>query len=179
MQLLQSPASPFVRKVLVTLHETGQLDDVDMVDIATTPIAPDPALISANPLGKIPALMRSEEMTEVYGYRSAAEMLALDNPPTGFLVSSMITAIGVRRAIHEAGLEMGRDVSVITHDDDLGYLRNGHDVPIFTATRSSVRLAGMRAAEMLLDLIRNPARAPLTQLMEAELIIGSSTGPAQ
>ncbi|MBW4983871.1 substrate-binding domain-containing protein [Mameliella sp. CS4] len=126
-----------------------------------------------------PALMRSEEMTEVYGYRSAAEMLALDNPPTGFLVSSMITAIGVRRAIHEAGLEMGRDVSVITHDDDLGYLRNGHDVPIFTATRSSVRLAGMRAAEMLLDLIRNPARAPLTQLMEAELIIGSSTGPAQ
>ncbi|BBU56736.1 LacI family transcriptional regulator [Mameliella alba] len=126
-----------------------------------------------------PALMRSEEMTEVYGYRSAAEMLALDTPPTGFLVSSMITAIGVRRAIHEAGLEMGRDVSVITHDDDLGYLRNGHDVPIFTATRSSVRLAGMRAAEMLLELIRNPAHAPLTQLMEAELIIGSSTGPAQ
>jgi LacI family transcriptional regulator len=37
----------------------------------------------------------------------------------------------------------------------------------------------MRAAEMLLELIRNPAHAPLTQLMEAELIIGSSTGPAQ
>ena len=91
----------------------------------------------------------------------------------------MITAIGVRRAIHEAGLQMGRDVSVITHDDDLGYLKNGHDVPIFTATRSSVRSAGAKAAEMLLHLIRNPGSPHLTQLMEAELIIGSSTGPAQ
>ncbi|MBV7392899.1 LacI family DNA-binding transcriptional regulator [Mameliella sediminis] len=125
-----------------------------------------------------PALMRSGEMTEVYGYRSARDMLALDDRPTGFLVSSMITAIGVRRAIHEAGLEMGRDVSVITHDDDLGYLGNGHEVPIFTATRSSVRVAGMTAAELLLDLIRNPGQPPLTRLMEAELIIGSSTGPA-
>ncbi|WP_417208360.1 substrate-binding domain-containing protein [Antarctobacter sp.] len=126
-----------------------------------------------------PALMRSDEMTEVFGYRCARDMLRSDAPPTAFLVSSMITAIGVRRAIHEAGLEMGRDVSVITHDDDLGYLKNGDDVPIFTATRSSVRSAGAKAAEMLLHLIRNPGSPPLTQLMEAELIIGTSTGPAQ
>ncbi len=126
-----------------------------------------------------PALMRSEEMTEIYGHRSAHEMLAMEEPPTAFLVSSMIVAIGVRRAIHEAGLEMGRDISVITHDDDLSYLKNGQDVPIFTATRSSVRTAGMNAAGMLLKQIRNPGGPPLTQLMEAELIIGSSTGPLQ
>lgn len=130
-------------------------------------------------IGADPALMRSEEMTEVFGYRSAHDMLRAEVPPTAFLVSSMITAIGVRRAIQEAGLQMGRDVSVITHDDDLGYLKNGDDVPLFTATRSSVRSAGMKAAEMLLRLIRNPECSPLTQLLEAELIIGSSTGPAQ
>lgn len=125
-----------------------------------------------------PALMRAEEMTEVYGFRSAREMLGMDAPPTAFLVSSMITALGVRRAVHDAGLELGQDISVITHDDDLGYLKNGHDVPIFTATRSSVRAAGARAAEMLLQQIRMPGQPPLTELMEAELIIGSSTGPA-
>lgn len=125
-----------------------------------------------------PALMRSEEMTEIYGFRSAVDMLNMDDPPSAFLASSMITAIGVRRAIHDAGLEMGRDISVITHDDELGYLQNGHDVPIFTAIRSSVRVAGARAAEMLLHQIRDPGGAPLTQMMEAELIIGSSTGPA-
>lgn len=63
MQLLQSPASPFVRKVKVTLHETGQLDDVEMVDVTASPMTPDPALISANPLGKIPALMRVDGPT--------------------------------------------------------------------------------------------------------------------
>lgn len=136
------------------------------------------AALAGRGIAADPALMRTQEMTEVYGYRSAREMLALDAPPTAFLVSSMITAIGVRRAINEAGLAMGRDVSVITHDDDLGYLKNGDEVPIFTATRSSVRTAGMRAAQMLLQQIRTPGRPPLTQLLEAELIIGTSTGPA-
>lgn len=125
-----------------------------------------------------PALMRSGEMTEINGYRSARAMLDGAKPPTAFLVASMIGAIGVRRAIEESGLTMGRDISVITHDDDLGYLRNGHEVPIFTATRSPVRAAGTKAAEMLLQLIRDPRRRPLTHMMEAELIIGASTGPA-
>ena len=124
-----------------------------------------------------PALMRSAEMTEVYGYRSAREMLAMANPPTAFLVSSMISALGVQRALVDAGLKMGRDISVITHDDDLSYLKNGLDVPIFTATRSSVREAGVRSAQLLLDIIHQRASAR-TQLLEAELIIGTSTGPA-
>ena len=63
MKLLYSPASPFVRKVLVTLHETGQLDDVEKVNVTTTPLASDPTLASANPVGKIPALVRDNSPT--------------------------------------------------------------------------------------------------------------------
>jgi LacI family transcriptional regulator len=125
-----------------------------------------------------PALMTSDEMTESYGFSAARRMLAAPNPPTAFLVASIITAFGVRRAIEAAGLKIGRDVSVITHDDDLSYLRNGEDIPIFTALRSSVREAGRRAAEMLLDTIDNPGQPPITELLEAELLIGESTGPA-
>lgn len=58
MKLLQSPASPYVRKVRVTLHETGQWDEVEQVDVATTPLSSHPQLIAANPVGKIPALIR-------------------------------------------------------------------------------------------------------------------------
>lgn len=123
-------------------------------------------------------LMHSEEMTETYGHRVALRMLGLPDPPTAFLVSSMIPAIGVRRAIQDLGLTLGRDVSVITYDDELSYLRNGEDVPIFTATRSSVREAGRQAAEMLIDIINNPGHDPLTRMLEAELIMGMSTGPA-
>jgi LacI family transcriptional regulator len=60
----------------------------------------------------------------------------------------------------------------------LSYLKNGADVPIFTATRSSVREAGRLAAEMLLAQIANPDLGPQSRLLEAELIIGQSTGPA-
>jgi LacI family transcriptional regulator len=134
--------------------------------LASRGIAPDPAL------------MVSEEMTEVSGHRAGLKMLAMANPPMAFLASSMISGMGVRRAIEEVGLKMGRDVSVIIHDDDLSYLKNGEDVPIFTATRSSVREAGRIAAEMLLAEIATPSETPPHRLLEADLIIGQSTGPA-
>ncbi|WP_417719341.1 glutathione S-transferase [Salipiger sp.] len=63
MKLLKAGPSPFVRKVLVTLHETGQYDDVEMIDVVASPLAPDPQLIAANPLGKIPALIREDAPT--------------------------------------------------------------------------------------------------------------------
>jgi LacI family transcriptional regulator len=134
--------------------------------------------LAARGIAPDPALMKSEEMTETYGHRVAAQMLDLPDPPTAFLVSSMIPAIGVRRAIQDRELKLGRDISVITYDDELSYMRNGEDVPIFTATRSSVREAGRQAAEMLIDIITNPGHDPLTRMLETELIMGLSTGPA-
>jgi LacI family transcriptional regulator len=126
-----------------------------------------------------PGLMSTDEMTETRGYRAAEAMLAQDDPPTAFVVASIISALGVRRSIEARGLKMGRDVSVIIHDDDLSYMKNGDDVPIFTATRSSVREAGRQAATMLLDLIAGGTPgAARSILLEAELIIGQSTGPA-
>ncbi len=123
-------------------------------------------------------LMRSAEMTEVFGHQATCEMLELDNPPTAILASSIIPAIGVRRALEEVGLKMGRDVSVIAHDDELSYMKNGQDVPIFTAIRSSVRHAGELAADLLIERINAPDDPPKTRLLEAELVVGSSTGPA-
>ena len=125
-----------------------------------------------------PDLLTSGEMTELSGFSAASKMLDLADPPTAILAASMLSGMGVRRAIEGRGLKMGRDVSVIIFDDDLSYLRNGADVPIFTATRSSVREAGRIAAEMLLRVIDEPDCAPQQRLLEAELIIGQSTGPA-
>lgn len=136
------------------------------------------AALAARGLPDCADLRFGGEMSEQNGYRTAARMLAKQGAPTAFLVSSMIMAIGVRRAIHEAGLVMGRDVSVVTHDDMLSYLGNGDDVPIFTATRSSVRAAGRRCAEILLDRISRPSQVPVQEVWESDLILGASTGPA-
>ena len=134
--------------------------------------------MTARGLAVDPSLMVQGEMTEHQGYTAARAMLRLPNPPTAFLTSSLLSAMGVRRAVEEAGLVMGRDVSIVTHDDDLGYLKNGEGEPIFTATRSSVREAGRRAAQMLIDLVNDPEARPRHELLDAVLVVGNSTGPA-
>lgn len=60
MQLIMSPTSPFVRKIRVQIRETKLLDVVEEVNVATTPFASAAEAVAANPLGKIPALIRDE-----------------------------------------------------------------------------------------------------------------------
>ncbi len=60
MQLLAASASPFVRKVRVLLHETGQDGDFETVFVTTGPMATDAAVAAANPVGKIPTLARDD-----------------------------------------------------------------------------------------------------------------------
>ncbi|MGI9388597.1 MAG: LacI family DNA-binding transcriptional regulator [Boseongicola sp.] len=125
-----------------------------------------------------PAIIFHDEMTETYGYNSAKRLLNSAEPPTAFVVSSVIPSIGVRRAVEESGLRFGKDISLVAYDDDLSYFRNNFDVPIFTAVRSSVRDAGRQAAQMLIDVIRGTANASHDILLEAELTVGRSTSPA-
>ncbi len=124
------------------------------------------------------AMISHGEMTETYGYDTTMRLLNAPAPPTALLVSSIIPAIGARRAISDLGLTMGQDVSVVVHDDDLSYFRNDGDVPTYTATRSSVRDAGWQIAEMLLETINTPDAPPRHRLLEAELTVGQSTGAA-
>lgn len=56
MKLWYSPASPFVRKVMVTAHECGKADAIELERVTTTAVASDSRLREKNPLGKIPAM---------------------------------------------------------------------------------------------------------------------------
>lgn len=60
LRLYHSPTSPYVRKVMVLLHETGQLGDVELVPATGTPVDSASMPLAQNPLGKIPALERPE-----------------------------------------------------------------------------------------------------------------------
>ncbi len=55
MKLRYAPASPFVRKVTVTVIETGQEDKIER--ILTDHHDPESGLTDDNPLGKVPALV--------------------------------------------------------------------------------------------------------------------------
>ncbi len=62
MKLLISTASPFVRIVRVLIREGG-VSGVEEVPVATTPFETSPDVAAANPLGKIPALVRDDGAT--------------------------------------------------------------------------------------------------------------------
>ena len=60
MRLYYSPTSPYVRKVMVLLHETGMLDQVELISVGGTPVDTGTLPLALNPLGKIPALERAD-----------------------------------------------------------------------------------------------------------------------
>lgn len=118
-------------------------------------------------------------MTDETGYRITARFLAERPRPTALLVSSMMMSLGALRAIRAAGLELGRDISMIAHDDVIPFLNPDAMVPTMSTTRSSIRAAGTRVAELLMELVadgRDPAS--IHELWPVDLVIRGSTGPA-
>lgn len=72
MKLRFSPTSPYVRKVSITLIETGLVDKVGK--IPTLPWDPKTDLGNDNPLGKVPALIRDDGIV-LYGSPVICEYL--------------------------------------------------------------------------------------------------------
>lgn len=60
MRLHNSKTSPYVRKVHLVLHETGQMKDVVLADTGGTPLNSSAMPLDQNPLGKIPVLERPD-----------------------------------------------------------------------------------------------------------------------
>lgn len=77
MKLHWSPRSPFVRKVMIVLHETGLVNEVELSRNVVAVQMPTPAAVLAdNPLGKIPALV-TEDGQQLFDSRVICEYLDL------------------------------------------------------------------------------------------------------
>ncbi|WP_092008001.1 glutathione S-transferase family protein [Polaromonas sp. OV174] len=57
MKIYFSPFSPYVRKCLVTAHELGLNDRVQLLPSNANPVQRDQQIIAQNPLGKVPTLI--------------------------------------------------------------------------------------------------------------------------
>lgn len=121
-----------------------------------------------------------DEMSEDIGFDRAAALLAGQDgvPPTAFICSSTLQALGVIRAATAAGLQVGSDISIIAHDDVLPHLRAEHFTPPLTVTRSPIRDAGTALAEMMVLRIAGTDPRKLQRIVPADLIVRGSTGAA-
>ena len=125
------------------------------------------------------ALILAREMSMDFGKQAFFELSMLPDAPTAYICSSSVIAMGLHHEAMCAGLKIGQDFSVITHDDDINFFRLGSaGQPLFTSMRSSVKKAGARCAAHIIDIIESPDQFPRQELWEAELVIGQSTGPA-
>ncbi|QQE83783.1 glutathione S-transferase [Pseudomonas putida] len=121
MTLFHSPLSPFVRKVMVVLHETGQLERVALRGVNITPVSGDDQLNHGNPIGKIPAL-RLEDGTVLHDSRVICEYLDLQHvglpllPREGSARWRRMTLVSQADAIMDAAVS-SRYESVLRPED--------------------------------------------------------------
>jgi LacI family transcriptional regulator len=118
-------------------------------------------------------------MTEQAGIDEAHRMLELANPPTAFLCSSISQALGVKRAAKEKDLVIGKDISLIAHDDRLHEIRAENFEPPLTATQSSIGDAGKRLVALLIAQLTDNNAALASEVWPVDLVVRASTGPVQ
>ncbi|MFD1255064.1 substrate-binding domain-containing protein [Devosia sp. 63-57] len=135
------------------------------------------AALSARGVPFDSALMGNSVFTDEVAFRLTQSMLELRPRPTAFLAGSMMTALGVFRAIRQAGLELGTDVSMIAHDDVFPYLNADNMYPTMSTTRSSIRQAGVRIAELIVQLLAGKPAEDIHELWPVELVLRQSSGP--
>jgi len=114
--------------------------------------------------------MQSPEL----GYPGTQQLLMRRRDFTAIVAFNDISAIGCIRALHDGGLRVPHDVSVIGFDD---IQSANYYVPSLTTIRQPLQAMGELAATTLLKKIARE-RQPDTLRVEPELIVRESTGPA-
>ncbi len=67
---------------------------------------------------------------------------------------------------------------MIAHDDVFPFLNADRMVPTMSTTRSSIRSAGTRVAELVVEILGGREPSTIHELWPVDLIVRGSTGPA-
>jgi LacI family transcriptional regulator len=121
-----------------------------------------------------PRLIVDADYQEQGGYEATLRLLASGVRFTAILAANDQMAFGVRLALHEQGLRVPEDVSLVGFDD-LYFSR--YLTPPLTTVHHSAQDLGRRASEALKELVLG--ERPGHQLLQTELVIRQSTGPAK
>jgi len=116
------------------------------------------------------------ENTAESGADAVARLLTVAELPSAVLCSNDLTAMGAMRAFFKCGLRVPADVSVVGADDipfaALAY-------PPLTTVRIPRERLGALALETLQAMLSTERRRGTQAVLETELVIRESTGPAK
>jgi LacI family transcriptional regulator len=110
------------------------------------------------------------------GYQAMQQLLACSPRPSAVIVDNHLSGVGAVRAVLDAGLELGRDMSVMVwgciEDSLVGSNMTTIDMP-------DVERAGARMIEMLIERVNGTPAAELQELWQPVLLPGASVGPCR
>ena len=113
-------------------------------------------------------------LTEAGGAEAARALLARADPPTALLCATDRIAIGAIGAAAGLGLVVGRDLSVVGHDN---LSQSAYTQPPLSTMELSIRGIGVRLAEMLIARIGGADPRDLSEIRPVEAIDRASVGP--
>jgi LacI family transcriptional regulator len=107
-------------------------------------------------------------------FEATNRLLKLPNRPTAIFAYNDLMAVGVLKALKQAGLRIPQDMALVGYDDILyaQYL----EVPL-TTVRQPTQQIGEVAAEVLLKRIANRTTPPERVILKPELIVRASSSP--
>ncbi len=108
------------------------------------------------------------------GYEYTRQLLCHPNPPTAVFLANDIMAVGAIKAIQQAGLRVPEDISVAGFDD---VLLASYANPSLTTVHQPAFEKGFVATQLLIQMLEKQI-IPAHQILDVELVVRGSTGPA-
>ena len=123
------------------------------------------------------SLVMRGDFTEEGGWKAARELIVQAGPrPTALFAANDAMAVGALLALHEAGVDIPREMSVVGFDD-IPIAR--YVTPSLTTVRVAIDVLGARAAALLFRALATPLAhdAAHREVVPAELVVRHSCGP--
>ncbi len=108
------------------------------------------------------------------GYQAMQQLLSCNPPPSAVIVDNHMSGVGAVRALLDAGVAIGREISIIVWggmEDSLA----GYNVT--TVHQPEPGRAGAKMVEMLLSLLDGTPPSELQVLWQPVLMLGETAGP--
>ena len=123
-----------------------------------------------------PDLVINGELSMEGAYQAAHRRFGVGERPTAVFTYSDLLAIGVLKALHELGIDVPGDVSLVGYDDIAfaAFLV----VPL-TTVRQPIHQIGRRGFEILMRILNDPrwVRGQYQEVYQPELVVRASTAP--
>lgn len=117
------------------------------------------------------SLIAEGDFSEISGYNAMKKLLPAK--PDAIFAASDIMAVGAIRAIQESDLRIPEDIAIVGFDDiPLGTLTKIQ----LTTIRQPIMKFGIKAVELLIDLIENGNKPARRLILGTELVIRESCG---